>query len=153
MGLILRIFRKFLFYALLLVMALPLVSSCAGSKNERIIRKIERQSKRNPAPTDLDAIGNNRRESKKVRTAIKKQQKRDKEALKAAEKAQREAIQRHRNIQTPETREQMDRHLSETNQRYKKESFWSRMFRPKTEQEKIDRRREKEARKRLAAQR
>ena len=142
-------FRRFLYYALLLVMAVSLVSSCGGSKQSANIRRIERDSRRNPPPTDMEANAAN---SRTVRRVLRNEERRDRDAERDAQRASNEAIQRHRDMQTPETRERMDRNLRETNRRYN-EPFFSRLFRRKTEQEKIDRQREREAQRRLDARR
>ena len=126
-----RGFRKFLLYTLFLIMAAPVVSSCGTTKNERIIKKIERQSKRNPAPHDDNrALARSRTTSRTVRKALKKEEKRQRDAYKAALKAQEEAIKRHQDMQTPETRARMERNLKETNRSTKPETFFSRLFRP-----------------------
>ena len=144
-----RFFRRFLLYALMLIMVMPAVSSCGKPSNDKIIKKMERQSRRNPPPEDLAAIARNRGASRKVRKAIKKHEKRQERALKAAIKEQNAAIKRHQDMQSPETRERMERNVRETNRSIKPESFWSRTFRRKTEQEKMERQRKKEARERF----
>jgi len=90
--------------------------------------------------------------SRTVRRVLRNEERRDRDAERDAQRASNEAIQRHRDMQTPETRERMDRNLRETNRRYN-EPFFSRLFRRKTEQEKIDRQREREAQRRLDARR
>ena len=100
-------------------MAISTLPSCA-TKNERIIKKMERHSKRN-APARSD--------SRKVRQAIKKEEKRQKQAYKAAIKEQEAAIKRHHDMQTPETRARMQRNLRETNRSNKPDNFFSRIFR------------------------
>jgi hypothetical protein len=151
MTLIFRKIRTLLIYALMLVMLMPAVSSCATS-NERAIRKIERQSRRNPAPTDMAAVSASRSTSRTVRRTLRNEERRNRDAVRDAERASNAAVQRHFDMQTPETRERMERNMRETNRRHN-EPFFSRLFRRKTEQEKIERLREREARRRLNARR
>ena len=103
-----KIFRKLLYYGLLLMMSLNMFSSCGGGpKKSASIRKIERKSRRNPAPTDMDATAKVT-SSRKIKQAVKKRQKREKAEAKAFAKAQSEGYKRHREMQTKETRERMD---------------------------------------------
>ena len=150
-----RFFRKTGRYALLLGMAAVMVSSCGGSKQSSKMRQMEKHSKKNPVdengfPVDTRVSG-----SKKARQAVAKQQKQEAAAAREAEKAYRDGLTRHRALQTQETRTRMDQNLKNSNKKYsnQKEFFLVRWFRPKDENEKIEKRQAKEDQKRMAATR
>ena len=145
-------FPKVLLYTIWLGMAAVMLSSCGGSKRSPSIRQIEKSSKNwsvdeNGNPVDL--------RSKKVRETLAKQEKQKAAAAKESEKTRQDGITRHRAFQTQETRDRMDQNLKETEKRYstKKEFFLVRWFRPKDSVEKIEKRRAKEVKKRMAATR
>lgn len=146
---------KVLRYVLLLAVVAVMAASCGGSKKSASMRQIEKQSRKNPPPSgtmeDL-AAGS---KSKKVKQALKEKQKQEKEFKKEAAKAYQDGITRHRSLQTDETRERMNRHFKESEEKYgdKKEFFLARWFRRKDDIEKIERRRAKEVQKRMAATR
>jgi hypothetical protein len=135
-----------LLYALLWVAIAIVAPSCGGSRKSASMRKIERHERK---------YGGDSWKSKEVRKAEAKQKKQEEDARKEAEKIRRDGITRHREFQTQETRDRMDQHLAETNERHstKKEFFLVRWFRPKTDIEKIEKRRAKEVKKRMAATR
>ena len=129
-----------------------MVSSCGGSKKSPGIRQMEKQSKN----WSIDANGNPvDMRSKKVRETLAKQEKQKEAAAKEAEKNRQDGITRHRAFQTQETRDRMDQNLKESEKRYsaKKDFFLVRWFRPKDSVEKIEKRRAKEVKKRMAATR
>ena len=132
-----------------------MISSCGGSQNYSSVRQIDKHSRKYPVDENGNPVATRRTDSKKVRQAIAKQQKREEETKKEAEKAYRDGITRHRAMQTPETRDRMDQHLKESEKRNSnnKEFFLVRWFRPKDDIEKIENRRDKEVKKRMAANR
>lgn len=147
--------RQVLFYAALLGITVLMVSSCGGSKQSANMRQIEKHSKRNPiGDDDLPVVrsGKNGKNSKKVRKALAQQQKQKEATEKEAQKAYLDAITRHRELQTPEVRARMDQRLKESNKRYNGENefFMVRWFRPKDSVEKIEKRRAREEKKRMA---
>ena len=88
--------------------------SCGGSKNTPTSgqvrggvnqKQLDKQTKRNPPPTDLDAI--RKGGSKKVRKTIKRNDKREKQLKKEATKSKNENIKRHHEMQSKETRQRM----------------------------------------------
>jgi len=115
------------------------------------MRQIEKHAKKNPVGVDGLPIPTHG----KAKKAYEQQQKQQKAMAKEAEKAYRDAITRHRSIQSPETRDRMERNLKETEKRYnnKKEFFVIRWFQPANNIEKIEKRRAKEVQKRMAASR
>jgi hypothetical protein len=139
-------FRRVLLYALLLGAVAAGVSSCGGSKKSASMRQIERHEKK---------YGGDRWKSREVKKTEAKQKKQEEEAKKEAEKIRKDGITRHREFQTQETRSRMDQHLKESDERHstKKEFFLVRWFRPKDDIEKIEKRRAKEVKKRMAATR
>jgi hypothetical protein len=139
-------FHRALLYALLLGAVATGVPSCGGSKKSASMRQIEKHEKK---------YGGDSWKSKEVKKAEAKQKKQEEEARKEAEKIHRDGITRHREFQTQETRDRMDQHLRESNERYstKKEFFLVRWFRPKDEIEKIEKKRAREVKKRMAATR
>ena len=89
--------------------------SCGGSKDAPTSgqvrggvnqRQLDKQTRRNPPPTDIDAI--RKGGSKKVRKTLKRNQKRQKQLKKEAAEAQSAGAKRHRDMQTKETRTRMD---------------------------------------------
>jgi hypothetical protein len=147
--------RRLLFFAIWSVMVALMLSSCAGSKKSSSIRQIEKHSKKNPVDERGNPAAVRGSESKQVRQAMEKQQKRQAEEAKEAEKAYKDGITRHRAFQTKETRDRMDRNLTETNKRHRtdKEFFLVRWFKPKDTIEKTEKQRAKEQQKRMAATR
>ena len=150
-----RRFHRILLYALLMGAVAVTVPSCGGSKKSSSMKKIEKQSKKNPVGEDGLPTPTRSSESKKVRQALAKQKKQEEQEAKEAEKIRRDGITRHREFQTQETRDRMDQHLKESDDRYnkKKEFFLVRWFRPKDDIEKIEKRRAKEVKNRMAATR
>ena len=140
-----RNFHKILMYALLMGTITLMVPSCGSSKKSSHMRKIEKQSKKQEKGL----------KSKEVKKAEAKQKKQEEDAAKEAAKIHRDGITRHRAFQTKETRDRMDQHLKESDQKYsnKKEFFLVRWFRPKDDVEKIEKKRAKEVKKRMAATR
>ena len=140
--------RKIFFLGLIAIM----FSSCGGSKQSSKMRQIEKHSKKNPM--DENGLPLPPRGSK-ARQAMDQQQKKKEADKKEADKTYREALKQHRELQTPEVRNRMDQRAKETDKKYsnKKEFFLVRWFRPKDEVEKIEKRREKEVQKRMAATR
>lgn len=132
-----------LYITLIIVMAVTL-PSCSGSKKSATVRQIERQEKKNERKS----------KSKEVKKAEKAQQKQRQESLKAAEKARLDGITRHRSMQTEEVRGRMDDHLAEANKRHEKKDFFLvRWFKPADDIERIEKKRVKELKKRMAATR
>ena len=100
-------FRKIFFYAVLLVSMSTMFISCGVPKKSSNIKKIERQSRKNPPPTDMAATAKATKDSK-IKKAIKKQEQQKIDAAKAADKAEKNGIKQHREAQTEETRKRMD---------------------------------------------
>ena len=142
-------------YAVLLGMVAVMTPSCGGSKKSSSMRQIEKHSRKYPVDENGNPVSTRSSDSKKVRQAKAKQQKMEEATKKEADKAYKDGITRHREVQTQETRDRMDQHLKESNKRYsnKKEFFVVRWFRPSNDVEKIEKRREKEVQKRMAATR
>jgi len=136
-------------------MVAVMTPSCGGSKKSSNMRQIEKHSKKNPVDEKGNPVPTRSSDSKKVRQAIANQQKQQEAAKKEADKAYRDGITRHRAMQTQETRDRMDQHLKESNKKYgnQKEFFLVRWFRPSDDVEKIEKRRDKEVQKRMAATR
>jgi len=141
-------------HAVLLGMVAVMTPSCGGSKKSPSMRQIEKHSRKNPIGENGNPVPM-RGDSKKVRQAMEKQQKQQETAKKEADKAHKDGITRHRAFQSQETRDRMDQHLKESNKKYgnKKEFFVVRWFRLGNDIEKIEKRRAKEVRKRMAATR
>lgn len=135
-------FSRILLYAMLVGAAAVAVPSCSGSKKSADVKKMERASKKDYR-------------TKEVRKAEEDQERKRQQLLKDAEKARQDGITRHREMQTQEVRDRMDENLkiSEEKNRTKKEFFLVRWFRPKDDIEKIEKRRAKEVKKRMAASR
>ena len=144
-------FRKILFYVLLLGMTAMTVSSCGGSKSASM-RQIERHSKKYPDPSNMEGVAATTK-SRKIKQAIKKQEKIKKDEAKAAKKREKRGAKSHRDAQTKETLQRMDRHKKEANKRYTREFFLVRWMRPKTDAEKIEKRQNREAKQRMDASR
>lgn len=144
--LFLKYFHRVLFYTMLVVAVSVVVPSCGGSKKSASMRQIEKHEKK---------YGGDSWKSKEVKKAEEKQRQQEETAKKEAEKNRKDGITRHRAFQTQETRDRMDEHMKESNQKYstKKEFFLVRWFRPKDDIEKIEKRRAKEVKKRMAATR
>ncbi|MDR1171351.1 MAG: hypothetical protein LBL24_02740 [Bacteroidales bacterium] len=108
------------------------------------MRQIEKHEKK---------YGGDSWKSREVKKAEAKQKKQEEEAQKEAEKIHKDGITRHRAFQTQETRDRMDQHLKESDERHstKKVFFLVRWFRPVDNIEKIEKRRAKEVKKRMAA--
>jgi hypothetical protein len=153
--LLFRYLRKICGYTVLLGMVAMMAPSCSGSKKSSSIRQLEKHSRKNPVDAYGNPVPSRNSGSKKVRQAMAQQQKQQEAAKKEADKAYKDGITRHRSLQTQETRDRMDQHLKETNQRHskKKDFFLVRLFRPSDDIEKIEKRREKEVQKRMAANR
>ena len=102
-----------MFYAVVFSIMASTFLSCSSGKSAKI-RRIEREYRRNPPPTDMEATANATKD-RKVRKAIKKQEQQKRDAAKAADDAERIGLKRHREAQTAETLKRMDenRKLSE----------------------------------------
>ena len=144
-----------IFYIILLGFSALMLSSCGGSKKPSGMRQFEKHSRKYPVDENGVHVPTRNSDSKKVRQAMARQQKREAEEKKEAEKVYRDGITRHRSLQSPETLERMDQHSKETEIKYgiRKEFFLVRWFRPKDDVKKIEDRRDKEVKKRMAANR
>ena len=133
-----RTFRKCVVYAICFGMFVGMFSSCGGSQKSASIKQIERQSRKNPPPHELESYVE-KSTSKKAKKALKHQAKLEKEREKQDKKDHEEGYKRHREIQEQETRDRMEQNLKKSDKSYsnKKECFLVRWFRPKTETEKI----------------
>jgi lipopolysaccharide export LptBFGC system permease protein LptF len=115
-----RNISRALFIAVLLAVMALTVLSCGGGgpKKSASMKKIERQSRRNPAPTDMEATAKGTK-NRAIKKAIRKQEQQKRDAAKAAEEAEKKGNKRHREAQTEETLKRMDenRKLSEQTNR------------------------------------
>ena len=125
---ILRMFRRFLLYVVMILMVV-IGPSCGGSKNAPTSgqvrggvnqKQLDKQMKRNPPPTDLDAI--RKGGSKKVRKTLKRNEKREKQLKKESTKSKNENIKRHNEMQTKETRQRM-KESKKTSEKNNKQSL------------------------------
>ncbi|MDR1666764.1 MAG: hypothetical protein LBS03_03600 [Bacteroidales bacterium] len=149
----------YLFFFFITAMPVITGTSCGSSKKtygyskkSASMKKINRES-----PLIYDKEGgyrvDHRGPEQKKADAAKAKKESDKQ--KESDKTYKEALERHRSIQSEEVRQRMDYHLSVSDKEHSKEKefFLKRWFRPSTDKEKIEKRRAKEVKKRMAATR
>ncbi|MDR1866587.1 MAG: hypothetical protein LBR08_13590 [Bacteroidales bacterium] len=137
------------------VVVTTVVPSCGGTKKSASMRKIERST-----PMYLNSEGEYTPDirSSKQKSADADRLKKEAAKKKEADKTYREALERHRSIQSEEMQQRMKSHLAASNKQYsrKKEFFllrWIHSLQRKDAVAKIEKRRAKEVKKRMAASR
>ena len=137
-------------HTILLGVVVVALFSCSGSKQSASMRQIEKHARKYP----VDELGKPIPQGK-AKKAMEQDKKKKAAAVKEAEKSHQDAITRHRANQTQEVRERMDRNLKESQRKYgnQKEFFIVRWFQPKDNVAKIEKQRDKEMQRRMAATR
>ena len=103
----LKYFREMSFYALLFGIAMLLFSSCKSYKKSANLRRIERHSRKNPDPSGATL---HRKQGRKVRAALKKEEKREKEIYKERKKEVKRGVnRRHLKLQDRQTRRRINK--------------------------------------------